>query len=107
MTANAAPTVGPHNTRDLRRQVIVATALLFLMLYPHGGALGLASAPLFLLCLHAFVRLGAGLYSGELASAPIFGCSASEDIEREAVAWPGARSISGERGLDGVAGWPS
>lgn len=78
MTANVAPTDRPHDTRDLRRQLIVATALLFLMLYPHGGALGLASAPLFLLCLHAFVRIGAGLYTGEPVAASIFGCSAPE-----------------------------
>ena len=46
---------------DLRRRVVLALGLLLLMLYPHSGALGLASAPLLLLCVHAFVRVAGAL----------------------------------------------
>ncbi len=42
---------------DAYRALFAATALLFLTLFPHQGALGLASAPLFLLCLLRFVQL--------------------------------------------------
>jgi hypothetical protein len=54
--------------------LFAAAALLFLTLFPHSGALGLASAPLFLLCIHRFFRLAATLDEGpagaDLGSAP-------------------------------------
>lgn len=46
---------------DLRRRVTVALSLLLFMLYPHSGALGLGSAPLFLACVYAFFRMGSTL----------------------------------------------
>ena len=56
------PEVGPDPVRrDAYRTLLVATGLLFLTLTPHSGALGLASAPLFLLCLHRFLRLASSL----------------------------------------------
>ncbi len=56
------PEAGPDPVRrDAYRTLLVATGLLFLTLTPHSGALGLASAPLFLLCLHRFLRLARSL----------------------------------------------
>lgn len=54
---------GPPAAPGLRHRVLVALSLLLLMLYPHSGALGLASAPLLLLCLWAFVAIGTTLHA--------------------------------------------
>lgn len=57
--------------------LFAAAALLFLTLFPHRGALGLASAPLFLLCLHRFFRLAATLDEGGTKAAADLGSTPS------------------------------
>jgi hypothetical protein len=61
MMSSPASDPGPAPTPWLRYDVLVALTLLLLMVAPHSGALGIGSAPLFLLCTWSFFRIGSTL----------------------------------------------